>query len=119
MSRMKSRPGVAGVESGIGGSRWFASASRRGAANRWASGLREAITPIHRSFRIRSSRTPAPRLVESSESPSENLMANGKLVGATTPMRAAVLTGYGGVDRLELREVARPEPGPGQLLVRV
>jgi NADPH:quinone reductase-like Zn-dependent oxidoreductase len=46
-------------------------------------------------------------------------MANGKLVGATTPMRAAVLTGYGGVDRLELREVARPEPGPGQLLVRV
>jgi NADPH:quinone reductase-like Zn-dependent oxidoreductase len=35
------------------------------------------------------------------------------------PMRAAVLTGYGGVERLELRDVARPEPGPGQLLVRV
>ncbi|HEV3459286.1 MAG TPA: NADP-dependent oxidoreductase, partial [Thermoanaerobaculia bacterium] len=34
-------------------------------------------------------------------------------------MRAAVLTGYGGVERLELREVHRPEPGPGQLLVRV
>ena len=34
-------------------------------------------------------------------------------------MRAAVLTGYGGVERLELREVARPEPGSGQLLVRV
>jgi len=34
-------------------------------------------------------------------------------------MRAAVLTGYGGVDRLELREVSRPEPGSGQLLVRV
>src|SRR5450759_3920637 len=34
-------------------------------------------------------------------------------------MRAAVLTGYGGVERLEVREVARPDPGPGQLLVRV
>jgi NADPH:quinone reductase-like Zn-dependent oxidoreductase len=34
-------------------------------------------------------------------------------------MRAAVLTGYGGVERLELREVDRPEPGSGQLLVRV
>ncbi|MBV8201786.1 MAG: NAD(P)-dependent alcohol dehydrogenase, partial [Acidobacteria bacterium] len=34
-------------------------------------------------------------------------------------MRAAVLTGYGGVERLELREIRRPEPGPGQLLVRV
>jgi NADPH:quinone reductase-like Zn-dependent oxidoreductase len=34
-------------------------------------------------------------------------------------MRAAVLTGYGGVERLELREVSRPEPGSGQLLIRV
>jgi NADPH:quinone reductase-like Zn-dependent oxidoreductase len=34
-------------------------------------------------------------------------------------MRAAVLTGYGGGERLELREILRPEPGPGQLLVRV
>jgi NADPH:quinone reductase-like Zn-dependent oxidoreductase len=34
-------------------------------------------------------------------------------------MRAAVLTGYGGVERLELREVRRPEPGAGQLLVQV
>jgi NADPH:quinone reductase-like Zn-dependent oxidoreductase len=34
-------------------------------------------------------------------------------------MRAAVLTGYGGVERLELREVRRPVPGSGQLLVRV
>lgn len=34
-------------------------------------------------------------------------------------MRAAVLTGYGGVERLELREVRRPLPGAGQLLVRV
>src|ERR1700687_5507367 len=33
--------------------------------------------------------------------------------------RAAALTGYGGVERLEVREVSRPEPGPGQLLVRV
>lgn len=34
-------------------------------------------------------------------------------------MRAVVLTGYGGVERLELREVRRPVPGSGQLLVRV
>jgi NADPH:quinone reductase-like Zn-dependent oxidoreductase len=34
-------------------------------------------------------------------------------------MRAAMLTGYGGVERLELREVRRPVPGSGQLLVRV
>jgi len=34
-------------------------------------------------------------------------------------MRAAVLTGYGGVERLQLRQVPRPEPGSGQLLVRV
>jgi NADPH:quinone reductase-like Zn-dependent oxidoreductase len=34
-------------------------------------------------------------------------------------MRAAVLTGYGGVERLEPREMRRPAPGSGQLLVRV
>jgi NADPH:quinone reductase-like Zn-dependent oxidoreductase len=34
-------------------------------------------------------------------------------------MRAVVLTGYGGVERLQLREVPRPEPGAGQILVRV
>jgi NADPH:quinone reductase-like Zn-dependent oxidoreductase len=34
-------------------------------------------------------------------------------------MRAAVVTGYGGVERLELREIDPPEPGSGQLLVRV
>jgi NADPH:quinone reductase-like Zn-dependent oxidoreductase len=34
-------------------------------------------------------------------------------------MRAAVLTGYGGVERLELRAVRRPVPSSGQLLVRV
>src|SRR5712692_4594385 len=34
-------------------------------------------------------------------------------------MRAAVLTGYGGVERLELRQVRRPVPSSGQLLVRV
>ncbi len=34
-------------------------------------------------------------------------------------MRAVVLTAYGGVERLELREVRRPVPGSGQLLVRV
>ncbi|HEY6320334.1 MAG TPA: NADP-dependent oxidoreductase [Thermoanaerobaculia bacterium] len=34
-------------------------------------------------------------------------------------MRAVVLTGYGGVERLEPREMRRPVPGSGQLLVRV
>jgi NADPH:quinone reductase-like Zn-dependent oxidoreductase len=34
-------------------------------------------------------------------------------------MRAVVLTGYGGVERLQLRHVPRPEPRAGQVLVRV
>jgi NADPH:quinone reductase-like Zn-dependent oxidoreductase len=34
-------------------------------------------------------------------------------------MRAAVIDGYGGSDRLVVREIERPEPGVGQLLVRV
>jgi NADPH:quinone reductase-like Zn-dependent oxidoreductase len=35
-------------------------------------------------------------------------------------MRAVVLTGHGGLDRLELRDdVARPRPGPGEVLLRV
>lgn len=34
-------------------------------------------------------------------------------------MKAAVIDGYGGADRLEIREVEKPAPGPGQLLVRV
>jgi NADPH:quinone reductase-like Zn-dependent oxidoreductase len=34
-------------------------------------------------------------------------------------MRAAVLTGYGDVDKLEIREIPEPEPGPGELKVRV
>jgi NADPH:quinone reductase-like Zn-dependent oxidoreductase len=34
-------------------------------------------------------------------------------------MRAAVLTGYGDVDKLEIREVPEPEPGPGEAKVRV
>jgi NADPH:quinone reductase-like Zn-dependent oxidoreductase len=34
-------------------------------------------------------------------------------------MTAAVLTGYGGVERLELREVDRPEPGSGLVLIRI
>jgi NADPH:quinone reductase-like Zn-dependent oxidoreductase len=34
-------------------------------------------------------------------------------------MRAVVLTGYGGVEKLELREVPEPTPGPGELKVRV
>ena len=34
-------------------------------------------------------------------------------------MYAAVLSGFGGPDRLEVREVPTPRPGPGQLLVRV
>ena len=34
-------------------------------------------------------------------------------------MKAAVIDGYGGPDRFEIREVEKPSPGPGQLLVRV
>jgi NADPH:quinone reductase-like Zn-dependent oxidoreductase len=34
-------------------------------------------------------------------------------------MRAAVIDGYGGSDRLEIREIAMPKPGVGQVLVRV
>jgi NADPH:quinone reductase-like Zn-dependent oxidoreductase len=34
-------------------------------------------------------------------------------------MRAAVLTGYGDVDKLEIREVPEPQPGPGEVKVRV
>jgi NADPH:quinone reductase-like Zn-dependent oxidoreductase len=34
-------------------------------------------------------------------------------------MKAVVLSDYGDVDRLELREVPDPAPGPGELLVRV
>jgi NADPH:quinone reductase-like Zn-dependent oxidoreductase len=34
-------------------------------------------------------------------------------------MRAAIIDAYGGVDRLVIREVERPKPGPGEVLVRV
>src|SRR5579863_1564991 len=34
-------------------------------------------------------------------------------------MRAALLTGYGDVDKLEIRDVPEPEPGPGEAKVRV
>lgn len=34
-------------------------------------------------------------------------------------MKAAVIDGYGGPERFEIREVEKPEVGPGQLLVRV
>jgi NADPH:quinone reductase-like Zn-dependent oxidoreductase len=34
-------------------------------------------------------------------------------------MRAALLTEYGGVDKLEIRDVPEPEPGPGEVKVRV
>ena len=34
-------------------------------------------------------------------------------------MKAAVIEGYGAADRFEVREVEKPAPGPGQLLVRV
>lgn len=34
-------------------------------------------------------------------------------------MKAAVIDGYGGADRFAVREVEKPAPGPGQLLVRV
>jgi NADPH:quinone reductase-like Zn-dependent oxidoreductase len=34
-------------------------------------------------------------------------------------MRAALLAGYGDVDKLEIRDVPEPEPGPGEAKVRV
>lgn len=34
-------------------------------------------------------------------------------------MKAMVLAGYGGVEQLELREIAEPRPGPGEVKVRV
>src|ERR1700726_3386379 len=34
-------------------------------------------------------------------------------------MRAAVLVGFGGVDKIEVREVPEPTTGPGTLKVRV
>ncbi|MEL1250759.1 NADP-dependent oxidoreductase [Aurantiacibacter gilvus] len=34
-------------------------------------------------------------------------------------MKAFVLSGYGGADKAALQDVARPEPGPGEVLVRV
>jgi NADPH:quinone reductase-like Zn-dependent oxidoreductase len=36
-----------------------------------------------------------------------------------TTMKAMVLTGYGGIDRLQYRDVATPSPGPGEVLVQV
>jgi NADPH:quinone reductase-like Zn-dependent oxidoreductase len=39
--------------------------------------------------------------------------------GGSYTMKAAVLVGFGGVDRLELREVPEPQTGPGQVKVRV
>ena len=36
-----------------------------------------------------------------------------------TTMKAIVLDGFGGVERMRLADVARPEPGPGELRVRV
>lgn len=35
------------------------------------------------------------------------------------PMRAAVLDAFGGSDKLQLRQVARPQPAPNQALIRV
>lgn len=34
-------------------------------------------------------------------------------------MRAAALTAYGGIDQLEVKDLLRPSPGPGEVLVRV
>jgi NADPH:quinone reductase-like Zn-dependent oxidoreductase len=34
-------------------------------------------------------------------------------------MKAMVLKGYGGIEQLELREIAEPRPGPGEVLVKV
>lgn len=38
---------------------------------------------------------------------------------AVPSMRAALIDGYGGSGRLEIREIERPRPGVGQVLVRV
>ena len=49
------------------------------------------------------------------------VLASGQphLAEKESAMKAIVLTGYGSIDRLELRDVPRPEPGPGEVLVRV
>lgn len=39
--------------------------------------------------------------------------------GHVAPMRALLLTRYGGPDAMELREVPPPVPGPGELLIEV
>ena len=38
---------------------------------------------------------------------------------ATATMRAVVMKGFGGPEVLELGEAPRPEPGPGQVLIRI
>lgn len=52
-----------------------------------------------------------------SEEPPEDRGAEGK----TFSCRALVLTGYGGYDkvRLQVKTLAEPRPGPGEVLVRV
>src|SRR5512147_74778 len=34
-------------------------------------------------------------------------------------MKAMVLKGYGGIEQLELRDIAEPKPGPGEVKVKV
>ena len=34
-------------------------------------------------------------------------------------MRALLITGHGGPDKLEIRDVREPEPGPGEVVVEV
>ncbi|MGW5715257.1 alcohol dehydrogenase family protein [Amycolatopsis sp. NPDC003865] len=44
---------------------------------------------------------------------------NGDFATVPATMRAVVLTGHGGLDKLEHRDVPTPVPGPGEVLVRV
>ncbi len=42
-----------------------------------------------------------------------------ELAGARQTMKAVVTTGTGGYEKLEYRDVPRPEPGPGEVLLQV
>jgi hypothetical protein len=46
-------------------------------------------------------------------------MTPDRTTGVAETMRAMVLTGHGGLDKLVLRDVPRPRPGRGEVLVKV
>jgi hypothetical protein len=54
------------------------------------------------------------------EAPAIGMQRGAYLVNESATMRAVVLTGHGGLDRLEYREdVPRPEPGTAEVRIRV